>query len=99
MGQHVGEMIVIFPHISGYTQGMKTAVSIPDPVYRSAERFARRRGTSRSALYSRALSEYLARHASRDMTEAMNSVCADAGEKTDPFLSAASARILKRSEW
>ena len=46
----------------GYTRGMKTAISIPDPVFRSAERLAARLGLSRSELYCRALKDLLARH-------------------------------------
>jgi hypothetical protein len=37
----------------------KTAVSIPDPVFKAGEAAARRLGISRSELYARALSEYL----------------------------------------
>ncbi len=78
---------------------MKTAVSIPDDVYHGAERLARRAKKSRSRLYGDALKEYLARHAPDEVTEAMNRACAEVGEANDPFVSAASRRILERSEW
>ena len=42
---------------------MKTAVSIPDDVFEEAERLATELKTSRSQLYSRALQEFVARHA------------------------------------
>ena len=51
------------PTRGGYTFGMKTAVSVPDEVFQRAERLAKRMKVSRSELYSRALREYLARHA------------------------------------
>ena len=35
----------------GYAFGVKTAISVPDDVYASAERLALERGVSRSALY------------------------------------------------
>ena len=54
---------------------MKTAISLPDRVFKEAERFARRQKKSSSQLYAEALAEYLARHAPNDITEAMNSVC------------------------
>jgi len=38
---------------------MKTAISIPDPVFEEAERLARQRGMSRSELYARAVAEYI----------------------------------------
>lgn len=82
-----------------YTNGMKTAVSIPDDVFRGAERLARRTRKSRSQLYSEALTEYVARHASEEVTEAMDRVCAGLGDTKDGFVTAAAHRILKRSEW
>ncbi|HXJ95303.1 MAG TPA: ribbon-helix-helix protein, CopG family [Terriglobia bacterium] len=78
---------------------MKTAVSIPDDVYRGAERLARRTKKSRSRLVSDALREYVARHAPDDVTEAMDKACAELGGTTDPFTSAAGRRTLERSEW
>jgi metal-responsive CopG/Arc/MetJ family transcriptional regulator len=41
---------------------MKTAVSIPDRIFESAERFTRRRGMTRSELYAKALDAYLEEH-------------------------------------
>jgi len=67
---------------------MRTAVSIPDCIFKKAERLARRMGMSRSELYARALHEYLARHAP-GRTRA----------QSDPFVAAAARRILERTEW
>jgi metal-responsive CopG/Arc/MetJ family transcriptional regulator len=78
---------------------MKTAVSIPDDVFAKAERLARRSKRSRSELFSAALSEYVARHAPDEVTEAMNRVCDDVGEQSDRFVAAAGRRVLERSEW
>ena len=49
-----------------YTQAMKTAISIPDEVFRQAERSAKRLGVSRSESFTRAMREYLG--ACRDST-------------------------------
>ena len=78
---------------------MKTAVSIPDDVFEGAQRLARRTRKSRSRIVSDALKEYLARHAPDEVTEAMNRVCAELGDRNDPFVSAAARRVLERSEW
>jgi predicted transcriptional regulator len=78
---------------------MKTAVSIPNDVFQQAERLARRTETSRSALYARALAEYLARHAPDQVTAAMDRACAALGLTAAEFTAAASRRILERSEW
>jgi metal-responsive CopG/Arc/MetJ family transcriptional regulator len=84
---------------SGYTAGMKTAVSIPDKVFKKAEHLARRMKKSRSQLFSNALEEYVDRHAPDRVTEAIDEVCAEIGADSNSFVSAASARILERSEW
>lgn len=86
-------------HHPGYTPGMKTAVSIPDEVFRKAERLARRMKKSRSELFSNALADYVARHAPDHVTEAMNQACDEVGIEADSFASAASRRILERVEW
>jgi metal-responsive CopG/Arc/MetJ family transcriptional regulator len=78
---------------------MKTAVSLPDAVFRAAEQQARRTKKSRSQLYADALSEYLARHAPDEVTEAMNRVVDQLSEPTDAFVSAAGRRILQGTEW
>jgi metal-responsive CopG/Arc/MetJ family transcriptional regulator len=87
------------PPFHGYTKGMKTAVSIPDRVFESAERLARQSKKSRSQLVSDALKEYVARHAAEEVTEAMNRVCDQLETTKDPFRSAAASRALERSEW
>ena len=78
---------------------MKTAISIPDDVFEGAERLAQRTKRSRSQLFSDALKEYLARHTTDDVTEAMNRVCAEVGVGTDEFTASAARDILKRVEW
>jgi metal-responsive CopG/Arc/MetJ family transcriptional regulator len=78
---------------------MKTAVSIPDEVFEEAERLARRTKRSRSEVYSRALAEYVARHASDRVTEAMDRTLAAINERPDHFPRAASRRVLERSDW
>lgn len=78
---------------------MKIAVSVPDEIFEEAERLARRMKRSRSEVYSRALAEYVARHAPDRVTEAMDRALAELGEPGEPFLRVASRRVLKRSDW
>jgi hypothetical protein len=87
------------PDRTGYTFGMKTAVSIPDEVFEKVERLARRAGRSRSEVFSAALKEYVARHAPDEVTEAMDQVCAEIGDQGDTFMAAAARRILEKTEW
>lgn len=78
---------------------MKTAISLPDVVFRAAERQARRSRKSRSQLYAEALAEYLNRHAPEEVTDAMNRVVDQLGEAHDPFVLAAARAVLERVEW
>ncbi len=83
----------------GYTQSMKTAVSIPDEVFAQVERLARRAGKSRSEVFSEALREYVARHAPDEVTEGMDRVCERVQTERDPFVSEAGRLVLERTEW
>ena len=87
------------PFAVGNTRGMKTAVSIPDDVFADAERLARQLKTSRSRLYSQALAEYIARHSTNDVTEALNLVVDEVGPSDIGFSSAAAQRVSRRVEW
>lgn len=78
---------------------MKTAVSIPDPVFADAERLAKRLRKSRSRLYSEALAEYVLRHSPEEVTDALNQTCDSLSEAVDGFAVAAGRRTLRRSKW
>ena len=78
---------------------MKTAISLPDVVFRAAERQAKRTRKSRSQLYAEALAEYLNRHAPEEVTDAMNRVVDQLGEPQDPFVLAAARAVLERVQW
>lgn len=84
---------------SGYTRGMKTAVSVPDDVFKNVERLARETGRSRSEVYSAALREYAARHAPDEITDALDRVAEQIGEAPDAFMAAAASRVLETAEW
>ncbi|HEX7476200.1 MAG TPA: hypothetical protein VF331_00190 [Polyangiales bacterium] len=78
---------------------MKAAVSIPDEVFEEADRLARHLKTSRSHLYSRALKEFLSRHAPDQITDAMNRVVDEVGTTPAGLRRRAARRILERTEW
>ena len=78
---------------------MKTAVSIPDEVFKKVERLTRRTRRSRSEVFSAALKEYVARHTPDEVTEAMNRVCEQLDDQQDVFVAAAGRRVLENVEW
>ena len=78
---------------------MKTAVSIPDEVFEQADRLAKQLKTSRSHLYSRALKEFLSRHAPDEVTDAMNRVVDEVGAEPREVRTRAARRLLSKVEW
>ncbi|HLW76437.1 MAG TPA: hypothetical protein VKS01_05615 [Bryobacteraceae bacterium] len=79
---------------------MRTAVSIPDDVFKKADKLAKRKRKTRSQLYSDAVREYVLRHAPGEITKAMNRVIDQVGNEVDPFLTAAARRTFERNnDW
>ena len=82
-----------------YNCSMKTAVSLPDELFLSANDLAKRQGMSRSELYAVALAEYLAKHRDADVTAKLNEVLADEASGVDPALRTAQARSIGPGKW
>jgi predicted transcriptional regulator len=77
---------------------MKTAISVPDGIFKQADRLARRQRKSRSRLYSDAITEYVARHDPDWITKKLNEVAASVDTSIDPFVEAAAYEVLKRGK-
>ena len=73
---------------------MKTAISIPDDIFQSAEQLARRLGVSRSELYVQALKSYLQVHHEDQVTDRLNTIYGDTPEHLDPVLQSIQTRSL-----
>ena len=79
---------------------MKTAVSIPNELFESADGLARRLGMTRSELYARALREYLQEHRGEGITDRLDEVYAaveDVGP--DPAVARMQQSSLPKDEW
>lgn len=75
---------------------MKTAISIPDDLFRDVEACSRRLKVSRSRLFATAAREYLARHGTAaDATAAWNQVITEAGQ---PGEDPSAVAVRKRSK-
>ena len=85
--------------ILGYNRTMKTAISVPDDVFESADELADELGLSRSALYSTAMAEYLAKHRGADITARLNEVYGEVDGRLPAELRRAQARSIGKSEW
>jgi metal-responsive CopG/Arc/MetJ family transcriptional regulator len=78
---------------------MKTAISLPDELFASAEALAERLGVSRSSLYATAVAEFLAKHQARKVTDRLNTLYSEESSSLDPRLARAQHRTAAPSEW
>ena len=78
---------------------MKTAVSIPDDLFRQADELAGRLGKSRSQVYREALAEYLLRRDAQAVRSTLDTLVDQLGLAQDEWLAAASRRTLENAEW
>ena len=80
---------------------MKTAISIPDPLFDAAERLARRLGMSRSELFQKAVEAFLRERRDEGITEALNAVYAADSRvsRVDPMLHYAQILSLEPDDW
>jgi len=78
---------------------MKTAISLPDTLFRRAERVAKRRRLSRSELYRRAIEAYLASHEG-DVTDQINAALAEIGDdpETQSWIAGTQAQARRRKQ-
>ena len=80
---------------------MKTAISIPDDLFRVAEQTAKRLGVSRSELYRRAIGTFLQRNNEKLVTDALNEIYGvEAGEgHVETSLLQMQFASLEQEEW
>jgi metal-responsive CopG/Arc/MetJ family transcriptional regulator len=78
---------------------MKTAISIPDELFESADELAEEMGVSRSQLYATAVAEYVAKYRTGDVTARLNEVYYEEPSGVERAFRTAQARSLGSSEW
>ncbi len=79
---------------------MKTAISISDPLFDTAEKMAKRPGVCRSELFQRAVQEFLREHWEAGVTETLNAVYGEESHgHLDPVLEKLQLASLPQDEW
>ena len=78
---------------------MKTAVSLPDDLFRKAEIAAKKLQVSRSKLYATAIAEFLERRRSERVTEKLNELYSNTRAELDPALARAQVKSLPKGSW
>ncbi len=80
-------------------KSLKTAISIPEDIYRDAEDAAEKLGMTRSGLYSAAVADFLNRYRKDDIRTKLNEVHAAGSPGIDPALVVMQFASLPKEEW
>ncbi|MCX6348884.1 MAG: ribbon-helix-helix domain-containing protein [Candidatus Aureabacteria bacterium] len=78
---------------------MKTAIYVPDDVFVTAERMAKRMSVSRSELYARAVREYIAEHRHAGVRERLDALYVSRPSNLDQGLLDAQILSLPPEDW
>ena len=78
---------------------MRTAISIPDPLFKAADKLAHRLKLSRSGLYATAVERFLQNHEDAAVTAKLNEVLAAESSTLDPHLQSIQARSVRHESW
>lgn len=78
---------------------MKTAISIPDSIFKAAEKMAQRLGFSRSELYAKAVAEFLQKHRNDGVTKQLDKIYSEKPSQLDPGIKALQAASIDEDEW
>jgi len=78
---------------------MKTAISIPDPIFQAAEEAAKQLSMSRSELYARAVEEFVTARCHGNVTEKLNEVYSENPSTLDSAVAEMQSLSLDRSPW
>ena len=86
--------------IPGYTEDVKTAISLPDDIYEQATRQAAELGISRSEFFAHAARSYLDELASRSLTQQIDEALQPAPTTlTPPRPPPAAAYLAGQDDW
>ena len=78
---------------------MKTAISLPDGLFRAADKSAKRLGISRSELYARALAQFLRTRSGEEVTAALDQVYGTDESPAEPGLADLQRRVWTKERW
>jgi len=78
---------------------MKTAISIPQGVFETAEKYCAENHMSRSKLYTKAIQAYLDGLKAEEITRNLNEVYKNEDSRLDPRVRKAQGRSLRIEKW
>ncbi len=78
---------------------MKTAISIPDNLFKEADQYAKSHGFSRSQLFAKAIAQYLEDHPADHITKQLDAVYGTKTAELNKTLSAIQSLSIEKDEW
>jgi metal-responsive CopG/Arc/MetJ family transcriptional regulator len=78
---------------------VKTAISIPDSVYKAAEKLAAHLGMTRSALYTKAINKFLLEYRNDRILEKLNEIYEKESSNFDPVLEKMQTISIEEDKW
>ena len=78
---------------------MKTAVSLPDDLFRMAEASAHRLGVTRREIYAKAIADFWKKHQADAITERLNEVSSRPPSNVESALHRAQLTSVKKDAW
>lgn len=76
---------------------MKTAISIPDDLFKTADKIAKKLGQSRSEFYSGAIREYVQKQTVSDVTQKLNDLYSRQSSGLEGDVAALQIRNLQKN--
>ncbi|WP_036095664.1 ribbon-helix-helix domain-containing protein [Leptospira weilii] len=76
---------------------MKTAISIPDELFKTAEKIAKKLGIPRSQLFAKALEEFIQSHSKESVTEKLNKIYTSKSKETKNNITDLAVESLRKS--
>ncbi len=78
---------------------MKVTISLPNDLLQWAEAEAKKRRISRSQLYAQAITDFLARLSSQNITDQLNQLYSNTRAELDPELQNIQMTLLRHIQW
>jgi hypothetical protein len=78
---------------------MKTDISIPNPIFHSAEKLAQKMGISLSDLYTAALTAYVTEHQKGQVTDTLDRIYAEEPSTVEPELVKMQVSAIGSEQW
>ena len=78
---------------------MKTAISIPDHIFRAAESLANQLGMSRSELFTQAVKAYIEAHKHEGLREALDAVYSEESSTLEQALAQMQWASFPKGDW